>query len=248
MRGCHSWKVPEGPPTLWPRILGAWPQKPAPYRPVSAFSPGRVGYGYPLDLAQTDSSLRMPRLDLRTRRANLRSRRSGNWLPGSAACVSHSGLSILSMRPRSGDLQGGSLPPDHSHQPGSLAYRAVLRHAPGVAISFRGRDAGCPAPPAQIRTCALTHTAPTFGSDRGPLGPPYPFGRLCHGSPARCPARALASRIPVGHRPWLRQLRNGSLPPCSLPSSLLCRCQTSSGRTSSATAVCLPDAVPPVAR
>ena len=31
-----------------------------------------------------------------------------------------------------------------------------------------GRDAGCPAPPAQIRTCALTHTAPTFGSDRSP--------------------------------------------------------------------------------
>ena len=35
---------------------------------------------------------------------------------------------------------------------------------------FRGRDAGCPAPPAQIRTCALTHTAPTFGSDRDPRG------------------------------------------------------------------------------
>ena len=113
---------------------------------------------------------------------------------------------------------------------------------------FRGRDAGCPAPPAQIRTCALTHTAPTFGSDRGPLGPPYPLGRLCHGSPTRCSARALASRIPVGHRPWLRQLRSGSLPPCSLPSSLLCRCQTSSDRASSATAVCLPDAVPPIAR
>ena len=29
---------------------------------------------------------------------------------------------------------------------------------------FRGRDAGCPAPPAQIRTCALTHTAPTSGA------------------------------------------------------------------------------------
>ena len=26
-----------------------------------------------------------------------------------------------------------------------------------------GRNAGYPAPPAQIRTCALTHTAPTFG-------------------------------------------------------------------------------------
>ncbi len=41
----------------------------------------------------------MPRLGVRTPRANLRSRRSGNWPPRSAACVSHSGLSILSMCP-----------------------------------------------------------------------------------------------------------------------------------------------------
>ena len=27
----------------------------------------------------------------------------------------------------------------------------------------RGREPGCPGPPAQIRTCALTHTAPTSG-------------------------------------------------------------------------------------
>ena len=34
----------------------------------------------------------------------------------------------------------------------------------GFALAlYRGRNAGCPAPPAQIRTCALTHTAPTFG-------------------------------------------------------------------------------------
>ena len=26
-----------------------------------------------------------------------------------------------------------------------------------------GREPGCPGPPAQIRTCALTHTAPTLG-------------------------------------------------------------------------------------
>ena len=37
------------------------------------------------------------------------------------------------------------------------------------SVLLRGRDAGYPAPPAQIRTCALTHTAPTSGSDRGPL-------------------------------------------------------------------------------
>ena len=130
VRGCHSWKLSEGPPTLWPRTLGAWPQKPAPYRPLSAFSPGRVGHGYPLDLAQADSSPRMPRLDLRTRPANLRSRRSANWLRGSAACVSHSGLSILSMRPRSGGLQGGSLPPDHSHQPTNPTNQDLLDAEP----------------------------------------------------------------------------------------------------------------------
>ena len=27
----------------------------------------------------------------------------------------------------------------------------------------RGREPGYPGPPAQIRTCALTHTAPTLG-------------------------------------------------------------------------------------
>ena len=32
------------------------------------------------------------------------------------------------------------------------------------AVYFRGRDAGCPAPPAQIRTCPLGHPAPPLGS------------------------------------------------------------------------------------
>ena len=38
----------------------------------------------------------------------------------------------------------------------------------------RGRDAGCPAPPAQIRTCPLRHTAPTSGIDGRLRRPPYP--------------------------------------------------------------------------
>ena len=50
--------------------------------------------------------------------------------------------------------------------PVASARHGAARHA----WRTRGRDAGCPAPPAQIRTCALTHTAPTFGSDRGPRG------------------------------------------------------------------------------
>ena len=42
------------------------------------------------------------------------------------------------------------------------------------ATRSRGRDAGCPAPPAQIRTCPLRHTAPTSGNDGRPRRPPYP--------------------------------------------------------------------------
>ena len=38
----------------------------------------------------------------------------------------------------------------------------VQQHAPSVFWEYvRGRDAGCPAPPAQIRTCPLGHPAPT---------------------------------------------------------------------------------------
>ncbi len=33
----------------------------------------------------------------------------------------------------------------------------------GFLSSGCGREPGCPGPPAQIRTCALTHTAPTSG-------------------------------------------------------------------------------------
>ena len=45
------------------------------------------------------------------------------------------------------------------------AARAQL--GPGVvALVGCGREPGCPGPPAQIRTCALTHTAPTLGGER----------------------------------------------------------------------------------
>ena len=37
------------------------------------------------------------------------------------------------------------------------------KQVPNWERGDRGRNAGYPAPPAQIRTCALTHTAPTFG-------------------------------------------------------------------------------------
>src|ERR1700731_3431457 len=44
-----------------------------------------------------------------------------------------------------------------------------------------------------------------------PCGLPYALQRLGHGSPVLCPARALLIHIPLGPRPWLRQLR-GRLP------------------------------------
>ena len=34
---------------------------------------------------------------------------------------------------------------------------------PGDPGHGGGREPGCPGPPAQIRTCALAHTAPTLG-------------------------------------------------------------------------------------
>ena len=74
----------------------------------------------------------------------------------------------------------------------------------------RGRDAGCPAPPAQIRTCALTHTAPTSGSDRGPLDRRIRsvawYTELRH-----CVRSVLRPReFPLVTGPWLRQLQSGS--------------------------------------
>jgi hypothetical protein len=44
-----------------------------------------------------------------------------------------------------------------------------------------------------------------------PCSPPYALQRLCHGSPAWHPARALLVRIPLGLRPWLRRLRSRSI-------------------------------------
>src|SRR5450755_4642320 len=41
-----------------------------------------------------------------------------------------------------------------------------------------------------------------------PCSLPYALQRLCHGSPVLCPARALLTRIPLGPRPWLHQLRS----------------------------------------
>jgi hypothetical protein len=43
-----------------------------------------------------------------------------------------------------------------------------------------------------------------------PCGLPYTAQRLGHASPALRPVRALLTRVPLGPRPWLRQLRHRS--------------------------------------
>ena len=49
--------------------------------------------------------------------------------------------------------------------------RRTARGESGGYLSFlyRGREPGYPGPPAQIRTCALTHPAPASGIDVKPL-------------------------------------------------------------------------------
>ena len=54
------------------------------------------------------------------------------------------------------------------HAANRLQRRCVKRGIPSIVIApersvYRGRDAGYPAPPAQIRTCPLRHPAPPLG-------------------------------------------------------------------------------------
>jgi len=82
-------------------------------------------------------------------------------------------------------------------------------NVPSIFPLGRGRDASCPAPPAQIRTCTFMHPAPTSGNWRRNL--PYASQRLWHTFPVLSPARALLIRISLGPRPWLHWLRGGLL-------------------------------------
>ena len=55
----------------------------------------------------------------------------------------------------------------HALQTSDALGVATAQLGPNVAaLVGRGREPGCPHPPAQIRTCALTHTAPTLGGGR----------------------------------------------------------------------------------
>ena len=57
-----------------------------------------------------------------------------------------------------------------------------------VAPTYRGRDAGYPAPPAQIRAGALTHTAPASGQTSAALSATCRLARL-RGPQAACVTR-----------------------------------------------------------
>ena len=99
--------------------------------------------------------------------------------------------------------QGVVLPRFHSLL--SLAMEIMV--GPKEGAYSRGRDAGCPAPPAQIRACPLRHTAPTSGGDGGSRLPPYPTPACVTDNPALCPVRTLVGRIPLGSTPSLHGLR-----------------------------------------
>ena len=61
---------------------------------------------------------------------------------------------------------------------------------------------------------------------------PYPLRRLCHARPALCPVRALASRIPLGFRPFPPSAPPGPRSLCSPPSAVLCPDPIASTRSS----------------
>ena len=91
----------------------------------------------------------------------------------------------------------------------------------------RGRDAGYPAPPAQIRAGALTHTAPASGQTSAALSatlpsrtPAWPSSRLCHAIPGTASGTCfgpLTSRWPRSFAP---STPPGLSSPCSPTSQL----------------------------
>jgi len=70
-------------------------------------------------------------------------------------------------------------------------------------VILRGRDAGRPAPPAQIRTRGF----PSYGSCLGSDASAYPLKRTLRTDPALCPECVLLSRVPLGQPPSLHSLR-----------------------------------------
>ena len=88
---------------------------------------------------------------------------AGNTLAGPIP-AELGGLSNLEYLWLGGNALSGPIPPEL----GRLANLRTLSlgrnelSGPIVDEQIRGRDAGCPAPPAQIRTCALTHPAPAL--------------------------------------------------------------------------------------
>jgi len=71
-----------------------------------------------------------------------------------------------------------------------------------------------PRPPHRSGQAQLRHPAPASGNWRQVAWHrvlSHAVQRLWHAYPVLCPARALLARSPLGPRPWLHRLRDGSL-------------------------------------
>ena len=118
--------------------------------------------------------------------------------------------------PPSGAERGLLAPARPRHRPANAGAPAELSASPAARPvkprSVPGRDAGYPAPPGQIRTCALAHTAPLPGMTVGAETHPAVSARTscATGHPAQCPAHVESSQIPRESGPWLLRLRRGS--------------------------------------
>jgi hypothetical protein len=102
-------------------------------------------------------------------------------------------------------------PPPINEQLTARNHRAMGVVKMGSRAICPGRDAGHPAPPAQIRTGALAHTAPPSDGWRQRAALPHTAHSLGHGSPTACRARARVGGVLRGLHPFLPNLRRRSL-------------------------------------
>ena len=98
-------------------------------------------------------------------------------------------------------------------------------------VTDRGRDAGHPAPPAQIRTCATNASGSSLGSVTKGQALRTAIGPCDASGPALCRARVGPHDVLLAPGPSLPNLRPGLRPVCSAGSSVLLPGQTPLRRT-----------------
>jgi hypothetical protein len=150
------------------------------------------------------------RLGLLPHTASRRQRRRLTTASTACSCLR---LAVATISPREG-LSPPIQCPCQAHPVGLRPpfVTPAAAFSPRLSRRYRGRDARCRAPPAQIHASGF----PARGSYLGCLtanrtcGMPYAIQRLGHASPVLCPVRALLARVPLGPRPWLHRLRRRS--------------------------------------